>query len=170
MDCILFRHGIAVERDEWDREEAERPLTEKGAKRVMQAARGLLSLGIAPTHLLTSPLIRAHQTTTVLHEAFKGKVSTKICDELLPDAPADKILPLLDGLPPDARVICVGHEPHLGEAAGVLIFGKPTTGLSLKKSGACLIHIPNVIKAGRGQLHWWLTPSQLRTLGKGWDE
>ena len=34
MDCVLVRHGIAVERDEWEGYEADRPLTESGAKRV----------------------------------------------------------------------------------------------------------------------------------------
>lgn len=170
MDCILFRHGIAVERDEWEESDAERPLTEKGAKRVAQAARGLLALGVKPTHLFASPLIRAHETAKLLQAAFRDRVPTKICDELLPDAPPDKILPLLDSLPPDANVIFVGHEPYLGKAAGLLLCGKPVAGLSLKKSGACFIQIPNVVKAGRGQLHWWLTPSQLRAWGKGWEE
>lgn len=166
MDCILFRHGIAVERDEWDGGEAERPLTEKGAKRVIQAARGLVALDVTPTHLFTSPLVRAHETAKLLQAACRARVSIRICDELLPGAPPDKISPLLDVLPPDACVICVGHEPYLGEAAGLLLFGKPVAGLSLKKAGACLIRIPDVIKTGRGQLQWWLTPAQIRTFGK----
>jgi hypothetical protein len=30
MECILVRHGIAVERDEWEGAEENRPLTERG--------------------------------------------------------------------------------------------------------------------------------------------
>ena len=30
MDCVLFRHGIAAERDEWEGPDADRPLTERG--------------------------------------------------------------------------------------------------------------------------------------------
>ena len=170
MNCILFRHGIAAEREAWEGNEMDRPLTEKRAKRVIQAAKGLLSLGIRPTHLVTSPLVRAQETATLLQEGFGARVSTKICDELLPDAPPATILPLLDVLPPRSCVICVGHEPYLGEAAGLLLFGKPTAGLSLKKAGACFIEMPDVIKPGRGRLRWWLTPTQLRTMGKVWDE
>ena len=29
MDCALLRHGIAVERDEWERLDTDRPLTER---------------------------------------------------------------------------------------------------------------------------------------------
>ena len=32
MQCILVRHGIAVEPDEWEGVEENRPLTEKGEK------------------------------------------------------------------------------------------------------------------------------------------
>ena len=38
MECVLLRHGIAVERDEWEGTDGDRPLTERGAKRVAQAA------------------------------------------------------------------------------------------------------------------------------------
>lgn len=165
MDVLLFRHGIAVERDEWEGAEAERPLTDKGSKRVHQAVAGLLWLDLAPTHIFTSPMIRAHETAKILQAVMRSRASIKIADELLPDAPPDKILPLLEVLPPNAQAICVGHEPHLSEAAGVLLFGKPVGGLTLKKAGACLIHIPDAVKLGRGQLQWWLTPGQLRKLG-----
>ena len=46
MDCVLLRHGIAVERDEWEGAEADRPLTERGAKRVAQVVAGLNRLGV----------------------------------------------------------------------------------------------------------------------------
>jgi phosphohistidine phosphatase len=55
MDCILVRHGIAVEPDEWDGAEENRPLTEKGKRRARQAAEGLAALDCQPTHLFTSP-------------------------------------------------------------------------------------------------------------------
>ena len=166
MDCVLFRHGIAVERDEWKGEDAERPLTEKGGKRVRQAAAGLRALDVFPTHLLTSPLVRAHETAKILQAAFRHQLSLRICDELLTDAPPDKVFPLIEVLPPDACVICIGHEPYLGETAGLLLFGKPAAGLSLKKAGACLIEMPDPPRPGRGYLHWWLPPAQLRALAK----
>ena len=78
----------------------------------------------------------------------------------------DKLLVLLGSLPPDACVVCVGHEPHLGEAAGVMLLGRPVSGLSLKKAGACLIAFDGTPRAGQGALHWWLTPSLLRGLRK----
>jgi phosphohistidine phosphatase len=167
MRCILFRHGIAVERGEWKGTDADRPLVEKGIKRTRQAAEGLVRLEIVPTHLLASPLARAQQTARVLREAFGGRPAVRICDDLLPDADPAQALPLLQALPAGTCAICIGHEPHLGATAGLLLFGKPVAGLSLKKAGACLIELPaGAAKSARGRLHWWLTPGQLRLLGK----
>lgn len=58
MDCILVRHGIAVELDEWEGAEENRPLTGEGERgkgkgRTRQAAEGLAALGCKPTHLLS---------------------------------------------------------------------------------------------------------------------
>jgi len=39
MDCVLIRHGIAVEPEEWEGSEENRPLTEKGKKRIAEHAR-----------------------------------------------------------------------------------------------------------------------------------
>lgn len=164
MDCILFRHGIAIDREEWGDQEAQRPLTPKGAQRAVKAAAGLCAMGITPTILFSSPFTRALETAKIILEAVRLQKNVQICDELLPDSPPDKILTLLGSLPPDSCVVFVGHEPHLGEAAGVMLFGKPVNGLSLKKAGACSIRFDTIPKAGRGTLNWWLTPSLLRSL------
>lgn len=165
MDCVLFRHGIAVDREDWDREDADRPLTPKGAARTREAAAGLLWLDVAPTHILASPYLRAQETAKVVREAMRLKAEIKVCEELRPEAPPDKLLAVLATMPEKACVLCVGHEPHLGEAAGVMLFGKPAAGLFLKKAGGCLIRFEGVPKAGRGQLAWWLGPGPLRRLG-----
>ena len=166
MDCLLFRHGVAVEREDWDGQEAERPLTPKGAEKAREAAVGLRRLDIAPTHILSSPLTRALDTAKLIREVFRMRAEVQVCDELLPDAPPDKLFPLLASLPEDACAICVGHEPHLGLAAGYMLFGRSAPGLSLKKAGACCIRFEDGPKAGKGALRWWLTPDQLRKLRK----
>jgi phosphohistidine phosphatase len=166
MDCVLLRHGIAVERDEWEGLEADRPLTERGAKRVVQVAAGLNRLDVQPTHILSSPLIRAIETAKIVHRSLRVRSAIQIVDELLPDAPPDRFLSILHNLPPDASVLCIGHEPQLGMAASVLLSGRATTSFPLKKAGACLIELSLQAKPGRGVLRWWLTPRQLREMGK----
>ena len=166
MDCVLLRHGIAVERDEWEGPDADRPLTEKGKRRVRGVAAGLSRLYVQPTHVLSSPLIRAIETAKIAHSSLRVSSAVRIVDELLPDAPPDRLLSILHDLPPESCVLCVGHEPQLGMAASVLLSGRASASFPLKKAGACLIELSIPAKPGRGVLRWWLTPSQLRAMGK----
>ena len=167
MDCLLFRHGIAVDRDLWDGSEATRPLTPKGVDKTRRAIAGITHLGIIPDIIISSPFARARETAELIREAYRFKKEIRICDELLPDSPADKVLMLLKSLPPDLSLICVGHEPHLGKTASNMLAGKTIDGLFLKKAGACFIQYEGYPKSGEGLLAWWMAPSQLRKLGKG---
>jgi len=75
-------------------------------------------------------------------------------------------LSILHDLPPESCVLCFGHEPHLGMVASVLLSGRASASFPLKKAGACLIELSTPAKPGQGILRWWLTPSQLRAIGK----
>ena len=164
MDCLLFRHGIARDRQDWKGEDEDRPLTEKGATRTRQSGRGLLTLQVAPTHILSSPLRRARETAEILQSLLPSKPKIQIRNELAPEMAPRLLLSLLDTLPPDAVVWCIGHEPHLSTTAGILLAGKSCAGLGLKKAGACLIHIGEAARPTTGRLEWWLTAAQLRAL------
>ncbi|TKB91800.1 MAG: hypothetical protein E8D41_10015 [Nitrospira sp.] len=167
MDCVLLRHGIAVERDEWEGTDGDRPLTARGAKRVAQAAIGLSRLDVQPTHVFSSPLIRAIETANIVHSSLPVCPALHVVDELLPDASPHRLLSILRKLPPESCVLCIGHEPQLGMAASVFLSGRGSPSFPLKKSGACLIELSLPTKPGQGILRWWLTPGQLRAMGKG---
>ena len=166
MDCVLLRHGLAVERDEWEGADADRPLTERGAKRVMQVAAGLSRLDVQPTHVWSSPLIRAIETAKMVHRSLRVRSVVRIVDALLPDALPDRLLSILHDLPPESCVLSVGHEPQLGMVASLLLTGKSSMAFPFKKAGACLIELSTPVKPGRGVLRWWLTPGQLRDIGE----
>lgn len=167
MDCVFIRHGIAVEPEEWEGSEENRPLTEKGKKRVRQTAAGLAALNCKPTHLFSSPFIRAYDTARLLRMVVDPSLKVETRDELAVGSKPEHIVSLLRSLPSESVVICVGHEPLLGEVASTLLCGKSTSNFSMKKAGAALIHLSNSAKPGQGLLRWWLQPAQLRALGKG---
>ncbi len=166
MECLLLRHGIAVEPEEWQGTEADRPLTDRGAKRVTQVAAGLRRLEVAISHLISSPLVRARETADIVRAVLHLPHKVRIAEELVPEAPPDQLLSLLRELPSDSCVLCVGHEPHLGMVASLLLSGKPSTAFPFKKAGACLIEVSSPVKPSRGTLRWWMGPSQLKALGK----
>lgn len=164
MECILFRHGIAVERADWAGEESLRPLTAEGRKKTRKALAGLRRLGARPTHVFSSPLARALQTAQLAQEVFGMRDQVQVANALLSEAPPEESLAILAALPADACAILVGHEPHLGAAAGIMVFGKSNGNLSLKKAGGCSIGFDAKPRTGGGTLNWWLTPAQLRAL------
>ena len=164
MNCLLLRHGIAVSSEEWNGSERERPLTNEGITKTEQVAAGLKRIGMKPTHLLCSPLIRTQQTAEIAKEALQIKATIQLCPELVYDQSPMLLFPILQSLPQDAFVMCVGHEPHLGQTATLMIFGKTSSGLSVKKAGGCLISFDGNVGVGRGNLEWWMAPAQLRAL------
>ena len=67
MNLYLMRHGIAVAAgDPSITQDSQRPLTNKGIKRIRRAARGLRRLGIDFDIILTSPILRARQTADIV--------------------------------------------------------------------------------------------------------
>ena len=166
MECILFRHGIAADWRDWQREDRSRPLTEEGIEKTRKAVQGLIRLGVTPTHLLCSPYLRTRQTADIAKETLGLPEPPQQCAELRPDASPEDFLNTLVSFSEDDCVLCVGHEPHLGHTAGTMLLGQPVSGLSFKKAGACCIRFHGKPRSGNGVLQWWLEPAQLRKLAK----
>jgi phosphohistidine phosphatase len=167
MRCLLFRHGIAVSPEDWKGKESERPLTQEGHDKTRRAAEGLRRLNLQPTHILCSPFTRTRETAGIVREMLSRQADIRLCPELVFDQSPLLVFPILQEYPQDATVFCVGHEPHLGQTAALMLFGQGCPGLSLKKAGGCLIGFEGNVKPARGFLEWWLPPAQLRLLGKG---
>jgi phosphohistidine phosphatase len=166
MECILFRHGIAIESNEWEGTEENRPLTDKGKKRTRQAAQGLTMLGCRLTHLFTSPFVRAYDTARLVRTAVCPTLKLETREELAVGTKPEQLVAFLRTFPSNAVVLCVGHEPLLGEVASLLLCGKVLSNLPLKKAGAASLELMNGVKPGQARLRWWLQPGQLRAIGK----
>jgi phosphohistidine phosphatase len=166
MDLYLLRHGIAV-RDEGLTTDADRPLTEKGVKRMRKAARGLRRLGMKFEAILTSPLARAQQTARIVAEALGQEPQLSIAGALRPDRSADDLLASLREYENCQSVLLVGHEPLLGETASRLLGTKKASNISiaLKKGGLVGIEIDSLPPRNSGTLHILLPPKVLRRLG-----
>jgi phosphohistidine phosphatase len=167
MRLILFRHGPAGQRDpaRWP-DDAKRPVTRRGRERTVRAAAGLRRLIGAANRVVTSPLVRARQTAELVGEAVAPQVRVETLDALLPGAPTRETLRWLRGLDSGAKVILVGHEPHLGKVAGILLFDSVAAQMPLKKAGALMIDFVGPVEAGAGRLVAFLPPRALRGLAR----
>lgn len=165
MELLIVRHAIAEDREVFGvtgREDALRPLTAEGIRKMKRTARGLHEVVPSIDVLISSPLTRANETAEILRREYDlDRVET--ARELEPGTSLSDVATWLGQL--DQRVIAiVGHEPHLGRLVTYLVTGSERSGVELKKGGACLIEFEGEAKAGRGRLTWAIPPGILRDL------
>jgi phosphohistidine phosphatase len=161
---LIVRHAIAVDRDAAGIADAERPLTEEGAKKGRAAARGLATILEAPDALLTSPWLRALQTAEIAGRAWGGPEPRKT--DALAGGSFEDLAAVVDGYREKKLVAVVGHEPWLSSLLAHLLGTRHGERLAFKKGGAALLEVPDGLAAG-GQLVWLLPPRLLRALGAG---
>jgi phosphohistidine phosphatase len=166
MDLLIVRHAIAFERNprRWP-DDAERPLSPEGMARARKAAAGLKQITDRPQCVLSSPLVRAKQTATILAE-FAGWPKAVECAALGPDEPTEEIFRVLASRKEKILAV-VGHQPGLGRLLAACLPQQVHGGVNpdafeLKKMGAALICLPKVPRAGKGVLHWLVPPRILR--------
>jgi phosphohistidine phosphatase len=169
MNLYLLRHGIAAAKDDPAFEsDSERPLTKKGIKKFRKAARGIARLGVSFDAILSSPLVRARQTADIVGEILGQESCVDEIPALAPDSSPEQLLSELSGFEGKEHVMLVGHEPFLGQLVKFLLTRKNDLDvrIALRKGGICCIDIDAVPPTQPGQIHWLLTPKQLRLIAR----
>lgn len=166
MKLLLVRHAIAEEADAFiaaGGTDAQRPLSEVGRKKMRKGANRLRAQVGRIDLLAHSPLLRARETAEIIARACGGPPLVE-CTSLDYRYPPEAVVDWLAQYPSDHLVVAVGHEPQLGLLAGLLLADAPRPLIAFRKGGVALIEFPGPATAGRGVLHWALTPGQLRGL------
>lgn len=167
MKLVIFRHGPAGDRSDWEakgHDDRLRPLTPKGEKEVRRAVAGLIGLVPVLDVLASSPLVRAIETANFVAAEYGRDI--EVLEALAPECDPGEVMPWLRHQDPSATVGLVGHEPHLSTLAGYLLTNQRTSFIDLKKSGACLIELADRPQPGDGTMQWLLTGRELRRLGE----
>jgi phosphohistidine phosphatase len=157
----VLRHGIAVSRGTAGVADDERPLTEKGRKRMQQVAVGLLHLDLAPDQIITSPLPRARETAEIVAEALGMSDRLEEAESLRDDRSAAAIRDWLFSRVDD-RLMIVGHNPALSDLLGLLVTGSTDFSLCELKKGAVAALSTRI--DGGFTLDWMAPPLILRRL------
>ncbi len=160
MKLYLLRHGDAGERDASNyTSDAARALTPKGIKRTRQLANALRQMEISFDVILTSPLIRAHQTAEIVARSLGLEKQLRNASQLAPDHPLTDVVALIQGVPAKTQtLLLVGHEPGLSRLISLLCTGGTNLGLTLKKGGLCRLELSEVKSGPCATLEWLLSP------------
>ena len=164
LSLYLVRHAFASHADpaQWP-DDAERPLTEDGARRFRAAARGLRRIVPTVDVVLSSGFARAWQTAELLHDDA-GWPAPEQCPELEAGRPASSAVPILQGRA-ERSIAVVGHEPHLSRLASLFCAGsEDALDLELKKGAVALVACAFAVEPAGGRLRWALAPKILRAL------
>jgi phosphohistidine phosphatase len=164
MELYLIRHGIAAEREAYANDE-ERPLTEKGRQKTGKVAEQLRERGLHFDLILTSPLVRARETSDILKDASLGSQ----VEELTSLAPDGDIYAWISWLQERQQngadyqcLALVGHQPDLGNWAETLVWGNAQEKLVLKKAGIIGLNVPKTQKTvGQCELFLLTSPKWL---------
>ncbi|MFM7450710.1 MAG: phosphohistidine phosphatase SixA [Leptolyngbyaceae cyanobacterium] len=162
FELYLMRHGLAEQRGTYE-DDGQRPLTDEGKQKTRQVAKQLRHLGLQFDRILSSPLVRAHQTADILVDVGLGE-KVEALSFLAPDG---NIGDWLDWLATwmrsnESSLVLVGHEPNLSTWAEHLIWGEARQTLTLKKAGVIGLTLPETgSPIGRSSLFWLVPPRLL---------
>jgi phosphohistidine phosphatase len=119
MVAYLVRHGEAKS----EAENPHRPLSERGREGVERVARAVAKKGLGVNQIFHSDKVRARETAEIL--AFHLSPKSGMC-EIKGLAPLDDPLIAKAELETaQSSLMLVGHLPHLGRLASLLVTGKP---------------------------------------------
>lgn len=168
MSLLLYvmRHGVAEE-PRRGLADADRALTQEGVEKTSRAAEGLRALDVRPDAILSSPLRRALETARLAAAVLTPDRDVAVRPVLAGGVAAADIAAGLHPPRGAHQVLLVGHQPDLGELASYLLTGSAQRcPLPFKKAAVAAIEVDGVPARRAGILHWFLTPSQLRAIGR----
>lgn len=169
-ELIIVRHALAEDREDFSKSglpDSERPLTEKGIKKMRKISQWLKDQVSSRIDLLCeSPLTRSQQTVDILADDldFKKRI---VLSELDPSRPPEKICKKLDSLKWSSAVIC-GHEPHLSHLICYItgISVKHYAEFELKKGGVASFKLDEPLIKQKAKLQWLVTPRVITASSK----
>ena len=160
---FVLRHGIAVNRgDPAYPLDSDRPLTDKGIKRMRRIAEGMRRIGVRFDLVLSSPYRRALETAFVVARECEAGEYVQTVQALKAEVlPEEVIRTLLDKFSACERLLLVGHEPQLSALISTLTSGGASARPLLKKGGFCKLQVDRLQIGRCATLEWLLTPRQL---------
>jgi phosphohistidine phosphatase len=166
MNLYIIRHAIAVEEGTPEYEDdSQRPLTDKGKKKMRQIAKGLRSLSVGFDLILSSPYVRAKETAEILADVFKMKKNVELSENLVPMGDPDLLIAEMNEKYKVDGIALVGHEPQLTHLIGLLVSENAGVDMTLKKGGVCSLSADDLHHARKATIEWLLTPGILVELG-----
>jgi len=123
VQVFLVRHAAAVE-ETLELRDPNRHLTPNGRVQARALGDRMRWHDCSPTHIWSSPLVRALQTAELVAAGLHSDNSVEVVPALAPDGSVREVVAAVLALPAISAVMLVGHEPSLS-AIGALLANDP---------------------------------------------
>ena len=163
LDLYFLRHGQAGNRADWQGDDAKRPLTVEGTRRMEREASAIKKLGLPLDLIISSPLVRAYQTAEIVAKAQSSSIRLITDDRLGPGFDPEQLAAILAQHRRAKGVMLVGHEPDLSETIGQVTGGSR---LTMKKGALAYVEMEDPASL-QGELLWLIPPKVLEFSGRG---
>ncbi len=119
-DVFLIRHAEAVSAS-LELRDSQRHLTAHGRAQARALGDRLRWHDCEPTHIWTSPLVRAVQTAELVANMVNARCVIEAQAALSPESEAGSIISALELLPEHSIVMLFGHQPTITQIASGIV-------------------------------------------------
>ena len=120
MQVFLIRHADAVD-ETLELRDPARHLTALGRAQARALGERMRWHDCIPTHVWTSPLVRALQTAELVTATLHSEALIEVVPALAPDGSPRDVVAAVQALPAEAGVMLVGHEPAISAIGALLV-------------------------------------------------
>jgi phosphohistidine phosphatase len=120
VQVFLVRHAEAVP-ETLELRDPHRHLTPHGRIQARALGDRLRWHDCHPTHVWSSPLVRAIQTAELVIAGIHEEIPVDVAPGLAPDGNVRELAAAVSSRPPDSVILLVGHEPSLSGIGAVLV-------------------------------------------------
>ena len=157
LKLYFLRHGQAGNRQEWQGDDSERPLTAEGKTLMKREAAAIRKLELPLDLIISSPLVRAFQTAEIVAKA-QGASARLITDDRLASGFGPKHLAAILAEHRGVRgLMLVGHEPDFSQTISLVTGGGR---LTMKKGALAYVEVEDPASL-KGSLVWLIPPKVL---------
>ena len=123
VEVFLIRHAAAVD-ETLELRDPYRYLTPEGRDQAKGLGDRLRWHDCSPSHIWTSPLVRAVQTAELVAAGLQVPTAVDVIPQLAAGESARAVVTALKTLPGDAHVLLVCHAPGLSGIGALLLGGE----------------------------------------------
>jgi|SRR5580704_16493629 phosphohistidine phosphatase len=158
MKCYFLRHGLAGDPGQWSGDDFDRPLTAEGKERMAREAKTIAALSLELDAIVTSPLLRAKQTATIVADRLKIRDRLAEDERLGIGFDVRALRSILRERAAATAILLVGHEPSMSRTIGSVIGGDAR--IDLKKGSLACVNFDDP-ESRVGELVWLVPPKIL---------